>query len=300
MVEPRFDAAAGTPDSRRALHEQNRLSWDAATRAHNSHKADQARFYREGGNTLYPEEIDLLGDLRGRSIVHLQCNSGQDTLSLRRLGAASVLGVDISDEAIAFARRLSAESGVEASFVRADVYDWLATTPTGDERWDVVFCSYGAIIWLSDLAAWARGIAAILRPGGRFVTVDYHPVEMMFDEDLRHAMPYSTHGRPVTWDDGVGDYIAQSRPAVAPPGWVDGVRDFQNPHPSHEFHWATSEVIGALLDAGLVLERFREYDYCNGFRPYKAMKDLGGQRWTVPDGTPAVPFMFGIVARKPA
>src|SRR5262249_12228824 len=108
MVEPRFDADASTPESRRALHEQNRLLWDGATRAHNSHKGDQARFYREGGNKLYPEEIELLGDVRGRSVVHLQCNSGQDTLSLRRHGAASVLGVDISDEAIGFARRLSA------------------------------------------------------------------------------------------------------------------------------------------------------------------------------------------------
>src|SRR5215470_7843904 len=186
MVEPRFDADASTPAARRALHEQNRRSWDEATRAHNSHKADQARFYREGGNKLYPEEVELLGDLHGQSVVHLQCNSGQDTLSLRRLGAAKVLGIDISDEAITFARRLSAESGVAASFARADVYDWLGAAATGAERWDVVYCSYGAVIWLSDLAAWARGIAAILERGGRFVTVDYHPVVMMFDEELRH------------------------------------------------------------------------------------------------------------------
>jgi 2-polyprenyl-3-methyl-5-hydroxy-6-metoxy-1,4-benzoquinol methylase len=166
MVEPRFDADASSPESRRALHEQNRLSWDEATRAHNSHKADQARFYREGGNKLYPQEVELLGDLHGQSVVHLQCNSGQDTLSLRRVGAARVLGIDISDEAIAFARRLSAESGVVASFVRADVYDWLAASAIGDKRWDVVFCSYGAIIWLSDVGTWARGIATVLKPAG--------------------------------------------------------------------------------------------------------------------------------------
>jgi len=299
MVEPRFDADASTPEARRALHELNRLSWDEATRAHNSHKGDQARFYCEGGNKLYPEEIELLGDLHGRSVVHLQCNSGQDTLSLRRLGAAKVTGVDISDEAITFARRLSAASGVAASFVRADVYDWLAGAAGGAERWDVVFCSYGAIIWLSDLATWARGIAAILSPGGRFVTVDYHPVEMMFDEERRHWMHYSTHGRPVTWEDGVGDYVAKGGPAGTPSGWVAGVRDFQNPNPSHEFHWGTSEVISALLGAGLTLEHFREYDHCNGFRPYKAMKELGRWRWTVPDGTPSIPLMYSIVARKP-
>jgi hypothetical protein len=83
MVEPRFDAAAATPEARGALHEQNRLSWNEATRAHNSHKADQARFLREGNSKLEPEELALLGDLTGKSVVHLRCNSGQDTLSMK-------------------------------------------------------------------------------------------------------------------------------------------------------------------------------------------------------------------------
>jgi SAM-dependent methyltransferase len=269
MVEARFDAEAATPEARRVLHEQNRLSWNEATRAHNSHKAGQARFFREGGNQLTPEEAALLGDLTGMSVVHLQCNSGQDTLSMKRLGAAQLLGVDISDEAVGFARQLSAHSGIPASFVRADVYDWLASAARDDARWDVVFCSFGAIIWLSDLGAWAKGIAAILRPGGRFVTVEFHPVEMMFDPERRHWM-------------------------------VEGVQGFLNRQPSHEFHWATSEVVSAFLDAGLALEHFREYDYCRGFRPFKEMKDLGERRFAVPDGMPSIPLMYSLVARKPA
>src|SRR2546428_245963 len=162
---------------------KTRLSWNEATKAHNSHKADQAKFLREGGNKLYPEEIGLLGDLRGKSVLHLQCNAGQDTLCIKQLGAAKVTGVDISDEAIDFARKLSADSVLAATFHRADVYDWLAEAATRDERFDIVFCSYGAIIWLSDLQTWARGFAALLKPGGRFVSVEFHPTEMMFDED---------------------------------------------------------------------------------------------------------------------
>jgi 2-polyprenyl-3-methyl-5-hydroxy-6-metoxy-1,4-benzoquinol methylase len=299
MVDARFDADAGTPDARRALHEQNRLSWNEATRAHNSHKADQARFFREGSSKLSPEEAALLGDLSGKSVVHLQCNSGQDTLSMKRLGAETLLGVDISDEAIGFARQLAADSGIDASFVRADVYDWLARAAEGHERWDVVFCSYGAIIWLSDLSAWARGIAAVLEPGGRVVTVEFHPIEMMFDPEFRHCLPYSTRGRPITWDDGVTDYVAESGPAITLTGWMEGVQGFQNPQPAHEFHWGLSEIVTALLEAGLVLEHFREYDYCHGFRPLREMKDLGQQRWTVPDGKPTIPFMYSLVARKP-
>src|SRR4051794_22698956 len=111
------------PDS--SLHEANRLSWNEATVAHNSHKGDQAAFYRAGGNKLFAEDFELLGDIRGLDAVHLQCNSGQDTLSLVTMGA-SLTGVDISDEAIDFARRLSTESGVPATFIRSDIYDWLA------------------------------------------------------------------------------------------------------------------------------------------------------------------------------
>jgi len=299
MVQPRYDADASTPEARRALHEQNRLSWNEATKAHNSHKLDQAKFFREGGQKLGEPEVDLLGDLRGKSVLHLQCNAGQDTLSIKQLGAAKVTGVDISDEAIDFARKLSADSGVEATFHRSDVYDWLEQGAQGDERFDIVFCSYGAIIWLSDLAAWAKGIAALLQPGGRFVTVEFHPIEMMFDEELRHAWPYSTSvGGPMTWDDGIIDYVAEPGPRDSWYRWLDGVQNFENPQIAHEFHWGTAEIITALLKAGLTLESFHEYDYVV-HKIFHEMKELPGGRWRLPDGVPSFPLMYSIAARNP-
>lgn len=298
MVTPRYgEHDTRSPEARRAIHEQNRKSWNEATRAHNTHKADQAKFFREGGDKLFPEETALLGDLRGKSVLHLQCNSGQDTLSIKQLGAAVVAGVDISDEAIDFARALSRDSGVEAEFYRADVYDWLESESAGNRRWDIVFCSYGAICWLSDLDAWARGIASVLKPGGRFVTVDFHPAVAMFDEGYRHSGPYSTHGQPVTWDDGVTDYVAFAGPSSAPSGWIDGVQDFTNPEPVHEFTWSVSEIITALLGAGLILEHFREYDYA-AHKLYHRMEDLGGGKWALPSDIPSFPLMYSIAARK--
>ncbi len=248
-ILPQIADAAPDDKARRALHEENRLSWNEATRAHKSHKHNQAKFFREGGNKLFPEETALLGHLDGKSVLHLQCNSGQDTLSIKQLGAASVTGVDISDEAIDFARKLSADSGLVATFHRSDVYEWLADEAQGGERWDVVFCSYGAIIWLSDLETWARGIAAVLRPGGRLVLVEFHPFAWAFDEHLMHKLPYSTHGRPMTWSDGISDYVCEAGAVLAPSGWEDGVLNFRNPHPAHEFAWSLSEVITALLNA---------------------------------------------------
>ena len=300
MVEPRFgelDVSSG--EARRALHQQNRLSWNEATKAHNSHKADQAKFFREGGNKLFPEEMALLGDLRGKSVLHLQCNAGQDTLSIVQLGAKKVTGVDISDEAIEFARKLSAEAGMPATFHRADVYDWLEEATKEGERWDVVFCSYGAICWLSDLGAWAKGIAAVLKPGGRFVTVEFHPVAWMFERDYSHRYPYSTEGRPVTWDDGVGDYVGEAGGALSPSGWLEGVKGFRNPHPVHEFHWGVGEIITSLLEAGLAIEHFKEYLYVNGDKIYGEMRDLPGRQKTVADGIPSFPLMYSIAARQP-
>jgi len=282
---------------KRHLHEQNRHSWNAATRAHNSHKDDQARFLREGGDKLFPEELELLGDLRGKRVAHLQCNAGQDTLCLARRGAA-VVGVDISDEAVEFARRLSLEADIPARFVCSDVYDWLATTAAGDERFDVVFASYGAYPWLSDIGQWASGIAQVLVPGGRFVLVEFHPFVMCFDETGKLATSYFGRGDPITTPDGVGDYVARAGAALAPSGYVPGETEFQNPHPSHEFAWGIGDIVTAVLDAGLRLEVLREYPYANGYPVFDGARALEGRRWGTPPGMPEVPQMFALAARR--
>ncbi|WP_256922003.1 class I SAM-dependent methyltransferase [Rhodococcus erythropolis] len=213
--------------------EMNRLSWNAATVAHNSHKGDQAQFFRNGGSTLFPEEVALLGEIDGSSILHLQCNSGQDSLSLAALGAA-VTGVDISDSAIDFARTLSAESGIAADFERADVSAWLRDAGATGRTFDRVFSSYGTVIWLPDLDEWAEGIAGVLAPNGRFVLVEFHPFAMCFDEKCSLTYPYGG-GTPVTEPGGVGDYVADSADLVLPGAQGDGVENFENPFPSCEF-----------------------------------------------------------------
>jgi SAM-dependent methyltransferase len=282
---------------RKELHEDNRIAWNAATVAHNSHKVDQARFLREGGTTLFPEELELLGDIEGHTLVHLQCNAGQDSLCLARLGA-TVTGVDISDEAIAFARRLAIDSGIPATFVRADVYDWLAAAERRPERYDVVFSSYGSLVWLSDIRAWGSGVAAVLKPGGRAVLVEFHPFAMVFDWDWSHKVPYFADGLPVTYEHGIGDYVALSGGALAPSGYVEGVTDFVNPHRGHEFQWGIGEVATALLDAGLAVTTLREYPYMNAAKLFDRMRELPGKRMVPPEDVPNLPLMFGLVATK--
>jgi SAM-dependent methyltransferase len=281
----------------RDLHEDNRRSWNSATRAHNSHKGDQAAFLRSGGSTLFPEEVELLGDVAGQRLAHLQCNSGQDTLSLAALGA-TVTGVDISDEAVAVATRLATEAGIPGTFVRSDLFDWFDQAPR--DHFDVVFSSYGAVGWLSDLTPWGRGIADVLRPGGRFVTVDFHPAGLMFDGSATAVWHYwMDGGGPDTDAGGVGDYVAASGAGLVPWGYQEGMREVPDPAPCHMFDWGLSEIIGALLAAGLRLEVFREYPYSNGCVFFEGMRELPGRRYLPPAAMPKVPMLYGIREVKP-
>ena len=281
----------------RAHHETNRLSWNEATKAHNSHKGDQARFFREGGSTLFADETALLGDLDGKTLLHLQCNSGQDSLSIAKHLGADVTGVDISDEAVRFARRLSRDSGIPAAFVRADIYDFFDET---DRKFDCVFASYGALVWLSELSAWGRGIARCLKPGGRFVFIDFHPAFGMLDEDWRLTCDYMG-GSCLEYESGIGDYVALTGEAAEIDELEPGIVDFVNPHAGYEYLWGIADVVMALVKAGLRLTDLREYSHCNGFKPIASMRDLGGRRYAMPlDAPQNFPFMFSIVAERQA
>ena len=285
--------------SKREWAEENRVSWNAATRRHNSHKGNQAAFLREGGSTLFPEEVELLGDVQGKNLLHLQCNGGQDTLSIAAGLGASVTGVDISDEAISFAQRLSQESGISGAFIRSDIYAWLKTN---NQLFDIVFASYGAIIWLQDLHAWGMGIAAALQPGGRFVLVEFHPMLGVLDGalsgDWSEAGDYMG-GAHYGYDQGVGDYVAEQGGALtANEVLIEASEPFANPNPCHEFYWGLADVVSALLDAGLSLTALREYPYSNGFAPYPDLVELPGRRMAFKPDMPKIPLMFAVTAQK--
>jgi len=282
---------------RRELREQNRLSWNGAVGAHDSHRGDLAGYLRAGGSTLFSEELELLGDLEGKTLAHLQCNSGGDSLSLVLRGAA-VTGVDISEEAVSSARRLSAEAGISAGFERADVYDWLEEAARRGRHFDAVFSSYGIVCWLPDLEAWARGIAAVLKSGGRFVLVDFHPAADMFDERWARTHAYPSGGEPLLLEEGVGDYVAGSGGGLTPAGFMEGARGFDNPHRCHLFRWGLGEVVTALAAAGLRIVALKEYPYANGERLLAGMRELPGRRMAPPKNVSAVPLMYGIAAHK--
>ncbi|KAG0231549.1 S-adenosyl-L-methionine-dependent methyltransferase [Mortierella sp. GBAus27b] len=285
------------------LHERNRASWNHATVAHNSHKVDQHLFFRNKGSTLYKEEKDLLGNLEGLKVCHLQCNSGQDTLSLvTKLGAQNPVGVDISDSAIEFATQLAKDAGIEATFVRADVFEFFDTTDPN--QFDVVFASYGALGWLSSMERYGAGVNKILKPGGRYCIVEFHSASYIFNFDSVHEYPYSSGGEPTIQSNGVYDYVATSSAEgdeVMPDlKYASGIQNFRNPQPSAEFFWGLSDIMGPFVAAGMQLIHFKEYPYSNFFRMYKRMvpeKVEEGTRWHFTG--PMLPLMYSISFKKP-
>ncbi len=268
-----------------------RRSWNHATRNHNAHKGDQAKLLRDGQELLFDEELALLGDLTGKRVVHLQCNAGQDTLCLARRGAI-VTGVDLSDEAITFARQLSIDSGIDARFAQAEVCGWLEST---DERFEIAFTSYGTTGWLPDLDRWARGIARVLEPGGTLVYVEFHPLRWSFDDTL--GLTKDDYFETRAFTDPVGDYVLESGEAL---GVIDAKESVPNEIPATSWQHGLGQIVTAIAQAGLVLDRLDEWPHSNGSRPAACMVLGDDRRYRFPEGTPRLPLMFGIRASKPA
>jgi SAM-dependent methyltransferase len=275
------------------IREQNRRSWNAVVPIHAAHRRNDAALLRSGGSTLFADERALLGEPAGRRLLHLCCNSGRDTLSLAAEGAL-VTGVDLSDTAIAHAAALRDDVGLAAEFICADVLDYLAGAPPAG--FDIVYAAYGVICWISDLQALFGGIQRVLKPGGRFVLIEFHPTSNLFDHEWRLAHDYPSGGAAMPLA-GVGDYVGAAGGALSA-GTVAADTPFVNPEPCVLFRWGVGDVVTAAAAAGLLIEQLREYCYVNGERPFARMTADAAQRMYPPADIPAVPLMYGLTARR--
>lgn len=155
-----------------AFRQANQANWNERTHIHAA-----SRLYHLDGYIADPHKIsgvvqfDMpdLGDVSGKTLLHLQCHIGTDTLSLARLGA-TVTGIDFSPDAITVARQLSAACETPARFEVAELYD---TPNVIRETFDIVYTGVGALTWLPDIAAWGRVVAALLKPGGMLFVRDH-------------------------------------------------------------------------------------------------------------------------------
>ena len=269
-------------------HEANRKLWNLWADIHRDSAFYNVPAFLAGQCTLLPAETELLGDVRGKRLLHLQCHFGLDTLSWARRGA-EVTGVDISDRAIAHAQAFSEEARLPARFICSDLFDLPNVL---DEAFDIVFTSYGVLAWISDIVAWGRIAARYVKPGGRFCMVEIHPFlnalgpyEAQSPEDVRVQEPY--------FGNGAAERCTTSASYAMRP--EDGK------HPEMEcFEWRTtfSDVLTALVGAGLTIATVREYPYCcYAHFPFMTRQDDG--TYAAP-GRVNLPFLFGLLAQKRA
>jgi SAM-dependent methyltransferase len=258
----------------------NRRTWDLWAAMHVRSAFYDVPAFEAGALSLTPIELAQVGEVRGRSLLHLQCHFGLDTLSWARKGA-TVTGLDFSETAIAEARALADRVGLadQAHFVCADLYD--APAALGTTTYDIVFTSFGALPWLPDLEGWARIVARCLRPGGRLHLVEFHPLVWMFDEEFK-AITYPWDGGPIASNDQ-GSYADRGAPIVTR---------------SHTWNHGLAGVLGALLRAGLVLERFDEQD-TSPSKVFPDMVEVGPRQYRIRKLGDLVPLTFSLTAALP-
>lgn len=223
--------------------QQNRLTWNevAQPRQAKMHPAD---FYAGGGYNFEAHEIETLGNVQGLAVLHMPCASGEDTLSLAVLGAQPT-GVDISDAAIEIARNKAAAAGLEARFVHADILKLPADLQEG--TFDLVYASSGVLCWIPSISGWAQSVAAALKPGGRLILCEHHPLFDVLDVSrgkLDISRSYFGCETP-TQEEGLG-YLACGA---------------ETAEHYYLFTWPLGEIVSAVINAGLCLESLKEFPY---------------------------------------
>jgi SAM-dependent methyltransferase len=255
----------------------NKQSWNNRTDAHLISDFYNVEGFLKGDTSLNEIELTLLGDIKGKSILHLQCHFGQDTISLQRLGA-TVTGVDLSDRSIAQAKELAKKAGSDATFICSDIYD----LPNHlDQHFDMVFTSYGTIGWLPDLNKWATIVSKYLKPNGKFLFVEFHPVVWMFDDNFE-KIGYNYFNTGAIVETESGTYA--NRDAAIKQEYV-------------MWNHGISEVLNNLIKSGLEINSLDEFDY-SPYNCFKQTIEFEPKKYRIKALENKIPMVYAIVATK--
>ena len=269
--------------------EDNRANWDDRAAVHEASGYGIERLIADPDHISaeVAQDRERLGGLTGLDVIHLQCHLGTDSIGLKRLGARRVVGVDLSPESLRRAREISDRAGTEVEYVEANVYDARAAV---EGSFDLVYTSIGVLCWLPDVAGWAAVIASLLRPGGRFLLRDDHPMFMAIGEDVSHGLrieqPYFQRELPMTWDDDTS-YVEAPEGA---PRITHGT--------NHQWNHSIGEVLGALLAAELVLDSFEETSF-SAWMPWPELMVQEGDRYRLREDPDRLPLQYVLTAHLP-
>ncbi len=258
---------------------QNQALWNEIASVHLRAYAE-VPMLRDGREILDEIELREVGDVADKTLLHLQCHIGTDSLAWIRHGA-DVTGVDFSSESLQCAQQLATELGLRARFIRSNIYD---LTAVHDQTYDIVYTSKGVLCWLRDLPAWGRIIARFLKPGGVFYLMESHPLLNALEErvsgTLSFAYPYFHQDAPTEWP--AGDYASEFIPTNG----------------SLEWAWSLGDILNALIGAGLRIEFVREYPKLF-FQLFPSMVTEDGRWYRLPGLEEKVPLLLTIRAHRP-
>lgn len=257
--------------------ETNKRHWDDVAPVHG--RAYNTDPLLSGGHLLDPVQVEELGAIAGKKLLHLQCHIGTDSLSLARLGA-EVTGVDFSGESLKVARELAKRSGLEARFIETALFD---LPDVLDETFDMVYTSLGVLNWISDIRQWALIISRYLEPGGVLYLMESHPFMHVFDDEtdglsVRHS--YFSGGEAIEWPGDWPDYADSS---------------YISSHPTMEFLWTISQIHNSLVDAGLRIQFIHEFDFMH-WKGLASMERCEDGMWRLPDPLARIPLLFSLKA----
>ncbi|WP_026808874.1 class I SAM-dependent methyltransferase [Arenibacter latericius] len=255
----------------------NRASWNNRVEAHLNSAFYDLDGFLNGKSSLNKIELDLLPDVKGKSILHLQCHFGQDTISLSRLGAITT-GVDLSDKAIEAAKKIATDTNSNATFICCDIYDLPKYL---NQQFDIVFTSYGTIGWLPDLMEWSKIVSQFLKPGGEFVFVEFHPTVWMFDDDFKKiAYNYFNSGAIIETEQGT---------------YADKDAEIEQEYVM--WNHSLSEVINNLILAGLEIKSFEEFDY-SPYNCFNHTVEIEPGKFRIKHLENKIPMVYALVATK--
>ncbi|MBL7831875.1 MAG: methyltransferase domain-containing protein [Saprospiraceae bacterium] len=257
--------------------EINRKLWNDKVAIHVDSEFYNQKDFMVGKTSLKTIELDLLGEITGKDIIHLQCHFGQDTLSMARMGA-NVIGIDFSEKAIEVAKNLNKELGLNAKFICSDVYE---TDKHVNQQFDIVFTTYGTIGWLPDLKPWAKLISKLLKPGGRLVFVEFHPVVWTLDENFDHIKYFY--------------FNVEEIKEIEEGTYADRYVSIKNE--SISWNHSLTEVLQNLIDENLKITKFQEFDY-SPYTCFNRLVKTGEDKYQVEGLEGKIPMVYAVEAIK--
>lgn len=260
--------------------EQNRANWNERVRIHRHGDFYDVEGFLSGRESLQPFELAEVGEVSGKTLIHLQCHFGLDTLSWARHGADAV-GLDFSAPAVREARLLADELGLGASFVAANVYN--AVEALEGRSFDIVYTGLGELNWLPDLPRWAQVVHELLEPGGFLYLAEFHPFTEVLEQEGEALVP-------------ARDYFREGAAAWDEPGTYADPEAETAHNTTHEWTHTLSEAVGALTGAGLTLEFLHEHGYTLFPRWPLLERGESGEDYRLPTHTPRLPLMYSLRA----